>query len=114
MRRLIRIDLAERKLTPDEIGALHAQLKKCWHPTAALAAAPKLRAMVRIALTPAGALARDPLLVRASASAQGPQLVEAATRALQECQPFTFLPPERYQSWKLLDLTFGPQGLAGG
>jgi outer membrane biosynthesis protein TonB len=105
---------ASARLTPEEMGAFHAQLRKCWHPPASVAGAPKLRAMVRIALTPTGTLARDPLLVRASASAQGPRLVEAATRALQECQPFSFLPAERYQDWKLLDLTFGPQGLSGG
>jgi hypothetical protein len=104
---------ASAKLTPDEIGALHTQLMKCWHAPVGMTSG-KLRAQIRIALTPAGALARDPLLLRASASAQGPQLVQAATRALLECQPFTFLPPERYQNWKLLDLTFGPQGLFGG
>jgi hypothetical protein len=104
---------AAAKLTPEEMDTFHAQLMKCWHMPAGTTPG-KLRAQIRIALTPTGALARDPLLVRASASAQGPQLVQAATRALQECQPFSFLPTARYQDWKLLDLTFGPQGLFGG
>jgi len=104
---------AAARLAPEEIEAFQARLQQCWHPPAGMAGATKLRAMVRIALTPAGALAREPLLIRASASAQGPRLVQTATRALQECQPFTFLPAEKYQEWKLLDLTFSPQGLEG-
>ena len=105
---------ANAKLTAEEIAAFHAHLQKCWHPPASVAAAPKLRASLRIALTPSGALAREPLLIRATASAQGPRLVETATRALQQCQPFTFLPADKDQDWKLLDLSFSPRGLAGG
>jgi len=105
---------ASAKLTAEEVAAFHAHLQKCWHPPASVAAAPNLRASLRITLTPSGALAREPLLIRASASAQGPRLVETATRALQQCQPFTFLPAEKYQEWKLLDLSFSPSGLAGG
>src|SRR5262245_40398864 len=72
------------KLSADEIAALQAHLQKCWHPPAGVAGAgaEKLRAMVRIALTPQGALAREPLLIRASASTQGPRPGQAAVRAL--------------------------------
>src|SRR5262245_60093285 len=103
---------AERgaKLPPDAMMALQAHLQKCWNPPASLASASKLRMTLRIALAPNGTLARDPLLIRASASAQGPRLVETATRALQECQPLG-LPPDRYDEWKVLDLSFSPKGL---
>src|SRR5262249_24890852 len=97
-----------------EIGASGAPRKNGGPPPAGMAGAGKLRAMVRIALTPTGALAREPLLIRASASAQGPRLVQTATRALQQCQPFSFLPADKYDDWKLLDLSFSPRGLAGG
>ena len=101
------------KLTAGEIAAFHAHLQKCWHPPASVAGAQKLSASLRIALTPAGMLSGDPVLIRASASAQGPRLVETATRALQQCQPFSFLPAAKYQEWKLLDLSFSPRGLGG-
>jgi hypothetical protein len=103
---------AERgaKLTADAMTALQARLQQCWHPPASLASASKLRMTLRIALAPDGTLAREPLLIRASASAQGPRLVETATRALQECQPLG-LPPDKYDEWKVLDLSFSPKGL---
>src|SRR5262249_33264728 len=98
------------KLSAAEMTALQAHLQKCWHPPASLASASKLRMTLRIALAPDGTLAREPLLTRASASAQGPRLVETATRALQECQPLG-LPSDKYNEWKVLDLSFSPKGL---
>lgn len=102
------------KLSREEIAAFQAHLQKCWNPPAGVAGAQKLRAVLRVALKPDGALTKEPLLIRASASAHGPALVETATRALQNCQPFTFLPADKYQEWKLLDLSFSPSGLLSG
>jgi len=69
--------------------------------------------VLRIALDAKGRLSREPLLVSASASAQGPRLVTAAMQALQACQPFN-LPPDKYDEWKLMDLSFSVHGLGGG
>jgi hypothetical protein len=33
-------------------------------------------------------------------------------RALQQCQPYTALPAEKYEEWRLLDLSFSPDGMA--
>jgi hypothetical protein len=102
------------KLTQEEVAAFRAQVQKCWKAPAGMADARRLQAVLRISLTPKGVLAKEPLLVEASASTFGPKLVETATRALRQCQPFTFLPAEKYDEWKVLDLSFSPYGLAGG
>ncbi|MCZ7656493.1 MAG: hypothetical protein M5U07_00910 [Xanthobacteraceae bacterium] len=70
--------------------------------------------MLRVFLKRDGALASEPQLVEASASRAGPPLVAAATRALRECQPFAFLPADRYDEWKILDIGFTPREMAGG
>ena len=41
-------------------------------------------------------------------------LLKAAIRTLKECQPYAFLPAEKYRDWKVLDLTFSPRDMAGG
>jgi hypothetical protein len=105
---------AAAKLTAEEISAFRTQLQKCWKAPAGMAEAQNLRAVLRVALSPRGTLTKQPLLIEASASTYGPKLVETATRALRQCQPFTFLPAEKYQEWQLLDLSFSPRGLAGG
>ena len=100
-------------LTRADIAAFREHLEKCWKPPAALAQSPKLQAVLRIALKPDGAMAAEPILVKASASAQGPALVDTATRALRQCQPFGFLPADKYSEWKILELSFTPRGLGG-
>jgi hypothetical protein len=100
------------RLSRDDIKALQAHVQKCWKPPARLAQAQRVRAVLRIALAPDGALTAEPILVKASASSFGPPLVASATQALQRCQPFRFLPADKYEEWKVLELTFAPQGLS--
>jgi outer membrane biosynthesis protein TonB len=106
-------DVAESgaNLERSEIAAFKAHLQECWKPPASLAAASNLVVVLRISLQPNGALAGEPSLLAASASAEGPTLIQTATRALQQCQPYAFLPADKYKEWRNLDLSFSPAGL---
>jgi len=64
---------------------------------------------LRVLMTRDGRLARDPILIEASASAKGPLLMQSAISALQACQPYAMLPADRYGEWKVLDLSFSPR-----
>ena len=48
------------------------------------------------------------------ASRDGPMLLKTAIRTLKDCQPYAFLPAEKYREWKVLDLSFSPRDMAGG
>jgi len=106
-------DVAERgaNLERSEIAAFKAHLQECWKPPASLAAARNLVVVLRISLQPNGALTGEPTLLAASASEAGPTLIQTATRALQQCQPYAFLPADKYKEWRVLDLSFSPAGL---
>ena len=106
-------DVAESgaNLERSEIAAFKAHLQECWKPPASLAAASNLVVVLRISLQPNGVLAGEPSLLAASASAEGPTLIQTANRALQQCQPYAFLPAEKYKEWRTLDLSFSPAGL---
>jgi len=39
-------------------------------------------------------------------SVGGGDLYTAAMAAVRKCQPYKMLPPDRYDEWKTLDLTF--------
>ena len=69
---------------------------------------------LRIFLKRDGGLAAEPMLIEASASREGPLLMQAAIRSVKECQPFAFLPPDKYREWKTLDVSFSPKEMAGG
>jgi outer membrane biosynthesis protein TonB len=106
-------DVAESgaNLERSEIAAFKAHLQECWKPPASLAAANNLVVVLRISLQPNGALSGEPTLLAASASEAGPTLIQTATRALQQCQPYAFLPADKYSEWRSLDLSFSPAGL---
>jgi hypothetical protein len=96
-----------------EAASLVASLKKCMRLPAGVDPARDLRVVVRVFLKPDGALASDPMLVSGPAVSEGPALVRAATQALKQCQPYA-LPPEKYQDWKMMDLTLRPRDMTGG
>lgn len=100
-------------LTREEIGALRAHLRKCWKLPTGIDANLSRRVVLRVFFHTNGKLAAEPMLIEASAAREGPALVQAATRALQQCQPYA-LPAERYDEWKVLDLSFSPREMAGG
>ena len=101
-------------LSADERTAFKAHLKKCWKLPDGLSAAQTTRVTLRIFLKRDGGLAAEPMLIEASASREGPLLMQAAIRSVKECQPFAFLPADKYREWKTLDVSFSPKEMAGG
>jgi hypothetical protein len=99
-------------LTPEEIARFSAHVQSCWTAPAGLVTTPKLEVVIRVGLRPDGRFTTSPALLAAPASAQGPALVKAAMRALQQCQPYNALPAGKYDEWRLLDLRFSADGMA--
>jgi hypothetical protein len=104
---------SKSNLASDEIAAFKAQVSKCWVVPAGVPSTPGFDILIRVALRPDGTLRAKPELVRAPASLAGPPLVDSAKQALQKCQPYATLPADRYQDWRILELTFNAQGPAG-
>lgn len=101
-------------LSGDEMAAFKAHLRKCWSLPEGMSAAEATRVVLRIYLKRDGRLAGEPVLIEASASRDGPVLLKAAIRTLKDCQPYAFLPADKYKEWKVLDLRFSPRDMAGG
>jgi hypothetical protein len=99
------------KLEQSMIAEFKSHLNKCWSPPTGVAATAKLQVIIRVALKRDGHFLKEPMLIQAVASTAGPALVKSAMKALQQCQPYNFMPSERYDEWKVLDLAFSPQGI---
>jgi hypothetical protein len=99
-------------LSQTDVATFQARVQECWNPPAGLADARQLVVVLRVSLKPNGALAAEPTMLAASASPDGPALMQTAMRALRQCQPYGFLPAEKYKEWKVLDLSFSPAGLS--
>jgi hypothetical protein len=100
-------------LSDDQKAAFKAHLRKCWKLPGTVAS-PTTRVVLRVYLRRDGKLASEPVLIEASASRDGPVVMQTALRALKECQPYGFLPTDKYGEWKVLDLSFTPRDMAGG
>lgn len=101
-------------LSGEQVAAFKARLRSCWRLPAQVETASRTRVLLRIFLAPDGALGAEPMLVEASASADGPAVYQAAMAAVARCAPFSFLPRERYDEWKVLEVGFSPREMAGG
>ena len=105
---------ATADLSTDQRTAFKNHLKKCWKLPEGLSPAQTTRVTLRVFLKRDGGLAAEPMLIEASASREGPLLMQAALRSVKDCQPFGFLPPDKYREWKTLDVSFSPKEMAGG
>lgn len=101
------------KIARSDVDKLRAHLRRCATLPGGVARSDKVRIVMRIVLNPDGRLASPPALIEASASAKGPALMQAASKALQDCQPYAMLPREKYREWRVLDLSFTPADFNG-
>jgi hypothetical protein len=101
-------------LSADERAAFKAHLRKCWKLPAGVSQSQTTRVVLRVYLRRDARLANDPVLIEARPTGDGPAIVQTALRAIKDCQPYAFLPPDKYGEWKVLDLSFTPKEMAGG
>jgi hypothetical protein len=101
-------------LAQHETASFREHLRSCATLPASLVAADKIKIVLRVSFKSDGTLAAPPSLIEGtgSAVAKGLALMQAATSALRRCQPYAMLPSDRYNEWKVLDLTFTPQDFA--
>lgn len=96
------------KLPPEIIAELRRHLRTCSKLPAGIAPTDAVRIRLRAVLATDGTLARPPILIEAPPSAKGVAIVESAKSALQACQPYKMLPVDKYEEWKVMDLSFAP------
>jgi hypothetical protein len=105
---------AAANIKAEDAAALRAHLKSCSVLPRSIAPGDNVRIVLRVAFLQDGRLAREPLLIEASASEKGPALMQGAIEALERCQPYAMLPADRYNEWRMLDLSFTPKDFRGG
>lgn len=106
---------AAPRLTLSEIDAFRAQMQRCWSPPSGAVDAEDLRILVRLSLTPNGAISAGPVVVNRTRLGDPffRAAAESVLRAIRRCQPFA-MPVEKYASWRNIELTFDPSRMLGG
>jgi hypothetical protein len=100
-------------LASSPIAEFRRHIKTCSTLPKEVGPSDKVAIKLRVMMRPDGRLAADPQLIEGTASAKGALLMQNAISALQSCQPYAMLPAEKYNEWKVLDLSFTPQDFGG-
>ncbi|MGU3494706.1 cell envelope biogenesis protein TolA [Xanthobacteraceae bacterium A53D] len=102
-------------LTMSEIDALRARIQSCWSPPAGASEASDLRAAVVVSFKQDGSLAMSPQLagVTPASSPYGPAFADSALRAIIRCAPYSFLPANKYNTWKEIEMGFSLRDMLG-
>lgn len=97
-------------LTGGETSGLVFAIQQCWNVPVGLENGSSNIVTMSVKLTRDGRLEEEPRRIAPlSGSAAGIlQAYEAARRALIRCQPYD-LPPEKYETWREIEIVFNPQ-----
>lgn len=102
------------KVSAMDTAEFRRHLKTCSRLPPSVSPGDNIRIVLRVPFTTDGRIAAPPALIEASASVKGPALMQQAVKALVDCQPYAMLPRDKYDEWKVLDLSFTPGDFSGG
>lgn len=105
-------------MTVSEKDAIRQHILQCWRVPAGAAKPEELIVVLRIELEKDGTLKSPPTVIRTGSSSFGSNTfsrasADAASRAVVRCQPYDFLPLDKYESWDDITFTFNPGAMIG-
>ena len=106
-----RVNATASQLSQSEIEAFRRRITDCWSPPVGLDSAQELVVIFRVQFNPDGSVKRGPDVISGKASASGPVFAESARRAILQCQPYTMLRRQTYDSWKDMEVAFKPSDM---
>jgi type IV secretory pathway VirB10-like protein len=99
-------------LTMSEEDAIRSQMAKCWSVPAGAKDAKDLKPVIRVQLQQDGTVLSATVAEQSQGRYASDQFFRAAAdsaiRAVKLCSPLKNLPPEKYGSWRDIEMTFDP------
>ena len=102
------------RMSLSEIDAFRAQIRACWSVPAGAKNAESLVVRVRVQLDTSGRPIAKKVINRAQLTDSFfLSAAESVLRAIERCQPYK-MPPEKYESWREMELNFDPSKMLNG
>jgi hypothetical protein len=101
-------------LPHDDIALFFARASSCTHLPHSTIVDENVRVVLRVSFKRDGTLASEPIILDASFLPGTSELIRAAKKALETCQPYAELPKDKYNEWKTLEMVVTRQSLSGG
>jgi colicin import membrane protein len=101
---------AAAQLSMSELDALRRRIQSCWNVPAGAENVDTLRVYFRVNLRRDGSIgvAPEPVEIQGQSSPFTTAFIESGRRAILQCQPYTMLRPEKYDTWKEMEIGFRP------
>lgn len=100
-------------LSISEMDMIRSQIAKCWNVPAGAKDAHELVVVLNLELTQEGALLKVELANvskdRYNRDSFFRAAADSAIRAVKQCSPLKNLPPDKYNTWRMLELSFDPK-----
>ncbi len=93
------------QLSQNELDALRNRIRQCWQLPAGTDAADVV-VEIRMQLRRDGSLEVSPTVLSRNTQPKAHIVAETATRAIQMCAPYSFLPVAKYEVWKDVTVAF--------
>lgn len=97
-------------MTMTELDALRAQIQRCWNPPIGAQGAEDLIVTIQMSLNENGTVSGSPTVTNSGSNPFFQAAADSARRAVLRCQPYN-LPPEKYDTWREVRVTFDPRDL---
>src|SRR5262249_43620001 len=95
-------------VSDDMVTALRRRIRECSKLPPSVSPSDHFAIKMRLLMGRDGRLAAEPMAKEGPATLKAIDLKNSAVAALAACQPYTMLPPYKYEEWKVIDLTFTP------
>lgn len=99
---------AVANMSQSELDALTAAVQACFNPPVGAAGIENIVVPLVVEFTPDGDLAGPPRVKAIPDGPAGQAVADAAVRAVQRCAPYPFLPKDKYQTWRVVNMNFSP------
>jgi colicin import membrane protein len=106
------IGKSDAKMTASELDWLRARLSECWSPPIGWSDPSEVRVVLMLHLNADGSISGTPDVLEAPGGRYAQTAPESALRAVRRCAPYG-LPPDKYDAWKQVKVTFDPTDMGG-
>ncbi len=103
----------DQKLSGNEIDWLISRISQCWSPPIGMKESGAVIPRIQFEMDIEGNVIGSPSVTNSSSNPLFGVAVRSAINAIYGCAPYSQLPPEKYNKWRIIAVNFDPREMLG-